>query len=171
LHSVIPDDSTLWNFCEQLKNAGLDAVLLDRFQEQLHKHGFAPKDGSIVDGMFVEVPRQRNTKEENAQIKQGEVPANFTANQHKQSQKDVDAARTKKGDENHFGYKNHILADVFWKIIRGYGVTTASVHDSNVYLDFYPEKTAKDKAKSQVRCRIEHVFGEQKCGLCQEFID
>jgi hypothetical protein len=52
-----------------------------------------------VDGTFVEVPRQRNTKEENAQIKQGEVPANFTANKHKQSQKDVDAVWTKRSEK------------------------------------------------------------------------
>ncbi|MDR3234862.1 MAG: transposase [Planctomycetaceae bacterium] len=78
-----------------------------------------------MDGTFIEVPRQRNTKAENAQIK--------------------------KGDENHFGYKNHIQSDVYWKIIWGYGVMAASVHDSNIYLDFYPAKTAEDKAQPQTK--------------------
>ena len=32
------------------------------------------KSGLIVDGTFVEVPKQRNSTEENEQIKQGEVP-------------------------------------------------------------------------------------------------
>ncbi|MDR3232848.1 MAG: hypothetical protein LBT46_04150 [Planctomycetaceae bacterium] len=27
IHSILPDDSTLWKFCGHLKNAGLDEVL------------------------------------------------------------------------------------------------------------------------------------------------
>jgi hypothetical protein len=45
-----------------------------RFHAELDRQGFAAKNGSIVDSSFVEVPKQRNTREENEQIKQGEIP-------------------------------------------------------------------------------------------------
>ncbi|MDR1491236.1 MAG: hypothetical protein LBT05_00705, partial [Planctomycetaceae bacterium] len=41
------------------------------------------KARSIVDGTFVEVPKQRNRREENAQIKRGGIPESFTQNPHK----------------------------------------------------------------------------------------
>ena len=40
-------------------------------------------EGKIVDASFVEVPRQRNSRKENAQIKAGEIPESFTQNPHK----------------------------------------------------------------------------------------
>ena len=44
------------------------------------------------------------------------------------------AARwTRKNGKNFFGYKNHVNVDVKSKLIRDYKVTTASVHDSNVF--------------------------------------
>jgi len=43
---------------------------------------FEAKSGLIVDGTFVEVPRQRNSKDENKQIKNGEVPDCIVSNPH-----------------------------------------------------------------------------------------
>ena len=37
------------------------------------------REGSIVDASFVDAPRQRNTREQNAQIKAGERPEGFEA--------------------------------------------------------------------------------------------
>jgi hypothetical protein len=37
-----------------------------------------------------------------------------------------------------FGYKDHPCVDAFWKLIWGYGVTTAKVHDSVPFLDVLP---------------------------------
>jgi IS5 family transposase len=48
-------------------------------------------------------------------------------------QKDVDATWTKKNSENFFGYKNHINADQAHKLIQSFDVSTASVHDSQVF--------------------------------------
>jgi hypothetical protein len=39
----------------------------------LESKGIKPQGGTLVNGTFVEVPRQRNTKEEKAQIKNGEA--------------------------------------------------------------------------------------------------
>ena len=43
-----------------------------------------------MDAAIIEVPIQRNTKEENAQIKNDEVPEDWKNNQSKFSQKDTD---------------------------------------------------------------------------------
>jgi IS5 family transposase len=65
-------------------------------------------------------------------IKSGGTPAEWAEQPAKQRQKDVDARWTKKNDERHYGYKNHVQADVKSKLIEQYAVTDASVHDSQV---------------------------------------
>ena len=50
-------------------------------------------------------------------------------------QKDTDARWTKKGDELHYGYKNHVKADAESKFITDYAVTSANVHDSQALND------------------------------------
>src|SRR5215469_11683376 len=138
----VPDARTIWLFSEQLKNLELEQLLFDRFHEELERQGFQVKSGLISDGSFVEVPRQRNSKEENEQIKNGEVPERIAANPHVLAQKDLDARWTKKNDVSYFGYKDHDLADEEYKFIRGYGVTDAAVHDSQPYTDLMPEEPA-----------------------------
>jgi IS5 family transposase len=139
---TVPDAKTIWDFAEQLKNHELEQPLFDRFGEELDKQGFQAKSGLIVDGTFVEVPRQRNTKEENAQIKACEVPERIAVNPHVEAQKDLDAEWAKKGNETYYGYKDHVVSDEEHKLIRGYGVTGAAAHDSEPYLDVMPEKPA-----------------------------
>jgi hypothetical protein len=51
------------------------------------------------------VPKQRNTKEENEQIKACEVPEPIASNPHVLAQKDLDAQWVKKGNETHFALK------------------------------------------------------------------
>jgi IS5 family transposase len=139
---TIPDARTIWFFAEQLKNLELECLLFDRFNDQLDASGFQVKSGLIVDGSFVEVPRQRNTKAENEQIKKGEIPESFSANPHVLAQKDCDARWTKKGDDDFYGYENHAVIDDEYKFVRGYGVTDAAVHDSVPHLDVMPEESA-----------------------------
>jgi IS5 family transposase len=139
---IIPDAKTIWDFSNQLKDLGLERDLFDRFNEELDAQGFLAKSGTIVDGSFIEVPKQRNTKEENKQIKNGEIPDSISSNPHVLAQKDCDARWTKKGNETYFGYKNHVLADAEDKFIRDYAVTDASVHDSVPYLSVLPVEAA-----------------------------
>jgi IS5 family transposase len=129
LCDIVPDAKTIWLFAEQLKDLGLERSLFDRFNKVLDASGFAVKSGLIVDGSFVEVPKQRNTKAENDQIKKGEIPETLSANPHVRAQKDTDARWTQKNDVSYFGYKDHDLVDDEWKFIRDYDVTDASVHD------------------------------------------
>jgi len=139
---TVPDAKTIRAFSEQLQELELEHPLFDRFNEELDKQGFKAKSGLIVDGTFVEVPRQRNTKDENAQIKAGDVPERIASNPHVLAQKDLEAEWAKKGDELHFGYKDHVAMDDEYKFIRGYGVTGAASHDSEPYLDIVPESPA-----------------------------
>ena len=44
--------------------------LFDTFYRFLEEKGLIMKEGVIIDGSFVDVPRQRNTREENRQIKE-----------------------------------------------------------------------------------------------------
>jgi len=73
-----------------------------------------------VDASFVDVPRQRNSRAENATIKAGGVPEAWAEQPPKQQQKDVDARWTKKNAEVHYGYKNHVKADAKSKLIERY---------------------------------------------------
>ena len=127
-----PDARTIWLFRERLHADNVAGDLFLVFDETLAAHGMHARGGQMIDASFVEVPRQRNTREENAGIKAGKVPEEWQNQPAKLAQKDVDARWAKKGDENHFGYKNHINADAKNKLIRSYVVTAASVHDSKM---------------------------------------
>ena len=97
----------------------------------LEAKGVITRAGTIVDASFVEVPRQRNSREENKLIKEGQTPEAWQTNLDKLRQKDVDARWTKKNEEVHFGYKNHVRADADSALITDYVVTPASVPASH----------------------------------------
>jgi len=131
LGDAVPDAKTIWLFREQLTEAGLIERLFHEFEVFLGEKGFSAKKGQIIDASIIPAPRQRNSRDENQQIKAGEIPNDWS--EHKKRQKDNDARWTKKNGQNHYGYKNHIDIDVEHKLIREYEVTPASVHDSQVF--------------------------------------
>jgi len=133
LQERVPDEKTVWLFREQLTKAELIKPLFDRFESLLVAEGFEAKRGQMVDATIVNVPIQRNSKEENDQIKDGKTPEQWSES--KERQKDTDARFTKKRNKSYYGYKNHTNVDVEHKIIRDYDVTAASVHDSQVFED------------------------------------
>jgi IS5 family transposase len=126
----VPDEKTIWSYREQFKKHGLSKKLFNRFNEQLQRSNLIAKSGQIVDASFVEVPRQRNTRDENAKIKNCKIPDNW--NNSKLYQKDIDARWTTHNGKRHFGYKDHISADKKRKFILKYKVTSANIHDSTV---------------------------------------
>jgi IS5 family transposase len=128
--SQIPDEKTVWNYREALTQSGTMKKLFDMFDRYLTDAGYKAKKGQIIDASFVEVPRQRNSRDENEEITQGKTPDAWLDNPSKLSQKDLDARWTKKNDQTFYGYKNHVNVDVKGKLIREYSVTPASVHDS-----------------------------------------
>ena len=140
LDDTVPDAKTIWLFRQQLTEAGLIEKLFKQFDEFLRLNGFSAKKGKIVDASIVAVPKQRNTRDENKSIQNGDVPEDWNDNQKRQ--KDTDARWMKKNGVNHFGYKNHIDIDVKHKLIRSYEVTPASVHDSNVFEELLDENNS-----------------------------
>jgi transposase, IS5 family len=140
----IPDSKTIWLFKEKLVDLELVEVLFDTFLVELTKLGLVLNEGKIIDASFIEVPRQRNTKEQNEQIKNGEIPTAFIANANILAQKDTDARWTKKNDQTFYGYKNHVKVEKGKKFIVKYTVTDASVHDSQA-LDSLLDSTDEGK--------------------------
>lgn len=142
LGSKVPDATTIWRFREDLIKAGVIEELFARFEQHLQDNGLTALKGQIVDASIVNVPKQRNSRDENRQIKEGRTPVEWGKN--KRRRKDVDARWTKKNGKSYFGYKNHVAVDVKHKLIRGWKVTDAALHDSNVFEDILAENTSRD---------------------------
>jgi IS5 family transposase len=136
----VPDAKTIWLFREQLRQAGRIEKLFKQFDEFLAANGYAAKRGQIIDASIVSAPKQRNSREENSQIKEGTTPEGWQ--EAKKRQKDVDARWTKKNGKTYYGYKNHVSVDVKHKFVRGYAVTDASVHDSQVFEELLDENNS-----------------------------
>ena len=158
-----PDEKTFWAFRETLTSHDLFDPLFVIFHAALEAKGMFARKGQMVDATFVEVPRQRNSREENARIKAGEVPEAWADHPAKARQKDVDARWTKKNGERYYGYKNHVKVDSRSKLIEDFTVTPASVHDSNALDELIAEgdpTTYVDSAYTGARC--EQIFAERK---------
>jgi IS5 family transposase len=135
----VPDEKTIWLFKEELKEKDLSKKLFDIFTDKLISNGIIAKEGTIVDASFVRVPKQRNKRSDNADIKKGAIPLEFGKNKNKLSQKDIDARWVVKYKTREFGYKDHISADQKTKFITNYTVTPSSTHDSQVIKDIINE--------------------------------
>ena len=128
----VPDEKTIWSFRDKLSKSGSFDGLFALFKGHLDSKGLSFREGKIIDASFIEAPRNRNTREENRKIKQGQGGSLWKDNPHKKSHKDIDARWTKKRDETHYGYKVHAKIDNKTKLIEDHATTPANVHDSNV---------------------------------------
>lgn len=135
----VPDEKTIWLFKEQLKEKNLAKTLFDIFTAKLVSNGVVAKEGTLVDASFIKVPKQRNKRDENSDIKKGAVPLEFGKSKNKLSQKDCDARWVTKYKTNEFGYKDHTSVDQKTKVITNYEVTTSSTHDSQTIKDLINE--------------------------------
>ncbi len=142
LNDRVPDAKTIWLFKENLKESGVDLELFDMFTQMMEDEGIITREGSIMDASFIDVPRQRNTREENKTIKEGGIPEEWLAEDKKNmlEQKDVDARWAKKNEEVHYGYKDHVKVDKDSKMIVCFTVSTANVHDSRCFLELFDKK-------------------------------
>ena len=143
LEDVVPDRTTIWNFREHLTNKGIVKELFKRLTTELMKKRMHVKKGVMVDASFVDVPKQRNSREENTTITEGNTPTAWTKHAAKIAQKDVDARWATKNKETHYGYKNHIKANVQTKVIETYCVSPASTHDSQAINTLIDDDTDK----------------------------
>jgi len=103
----------------------------------LARQGYTARGAQILDAAIVPVPRNHNTRDENATIKKGEVPEDWADKPAKRCQKDLDARwreedqktvrgtvfPTSKHGKSHYGYKNHVNVDRMHKLVRRYHVS------------------------------------------------
>jgi len=148
----VPDKNAIWDFKGRLGKAGVRACF-DLFDEVLRESGLLASRGKIVDASFVDVPRQRNSREENASIKEGGTPEEWNKSPRKMAQKDVDARWTTKNKERHYGYKNHVKCNAKTKLVEDYSVTDASVHDSQEITGLLDESDGRMHADSAYKSR------------------
>ena len=130
LEDPVPDATTVWLFRQHLKDHNKMEPLFEEFSNYLNQQGYQAQGGQIMDATLIPVPKQKITKQEKEDLKQGQIPEEWQNNPHKMAQKDIDAKWTKKNNQSYFGYKNHINIDVDYGFIRQYIITDASVHDS-----------------------------------------
>lgn len=146
LGAPTPDENTIRLFRNKLTETGTLKRVMKAFDWQLHKKGYIPMSGQIVDASLVPAPKQRNSDSEKAAIKAGKSASEIWPDEpNKAAQKDVDARWTLKigGKVRYrpdgtplpmialpvFGYKSHISIDRRYGFIRGQAVTSASAPD------------------------------------------
>ncbi|MBQ7710800.1 MAG: transposase [Bacteroidales bacterium] len=110
----VPDEKTIWAFKEELTKKGLLGQLFNEFYAFLEENNLILHEGTMIDGSFVEAPRQHNTREENKIIMEdrggelwnpegGDTEEEKRHKANKKRQKDTDVRWVKKGGETHFG--------------------------------------------------------------------
>ena len=104
LADAVADKNTIGDFKQRLIEAGVMEKLFERFKGHLKDQGLIVQEGKTAEEWEDQAAKLR--------------------------QKDTDARWAKKGEEVHFGYKNHVKVDEKSKLIEKYEVTDASVHDS-----------------------------------------
>jgi IS5 family transposase len=78
---TIPDATTVAFFRERLRKAGVIEELFEMFEAYLRSQGLQARGGRIIDATLVPVPLERNTREENKEIKAGRLPEGWEVNQ------------------------------------------------------------------------------------------
>ena len=127
----VPDARTIWVFRKELTEKGLFDALFDKFNQHLRDNNLIMNEEIIINGSFVEVPRQRNSREENKLIKEGKGDELWNAEEgdteddkkhkaNKKRHKDTDARWTKKGGEKFYGYKAHAKRRARMEHVFGY---------------------------------------------------
>ena len=111
----------------------------------------------IIDMRHELVPKNRNTREENKAIKNGEVPEGWAGKPAKRSQKDTDARWTKKHGKSHYGYKNHVNVDRRHKLVCRYHVSDTALHDSQAVYHLLMQENAPGNI-AVLRRRVLDVF-------------
>ena len=177
IESRVPDAKTIWLFRERLKELNLIEELFSKFHEQLAAQGYVAKAGQMIDATFVEAPRQRNSREENATIKSGEIPQEWRQTPNKLIQ-NFAVSNAAVHDSQIFeelldqtidpkGKKRPIYADSAYRSKD----QEESLSDNGFESQIHEKGTrchpltdaqkASNRTKSKTRARVEHVFGAQ----------
>jgi len=144
-----PDENTIRLYRNRLTESGALKHVMATFDEQLHRKGYIPMSGQIVDASLIPAPKQRNSEGEKEAVKAGKTARQIWPDKpNKAAQKDVDARWTLKiGGKIRrrpdgtplpqialpvFGYKSHISIDRRFGFIRAGETTSASADDGRM---------------------------------------
>jgi transposase, IS5 family len=154
LSDSVPDEKTIWLFRETLSHNGRVQTLFRRFERHLREAGLMGQAGKIIDASFVDVPRQRNRREANEEIKSGKVPESFQENENRLEQKDLveetdgmvhaDSAYTGEAIDDLLE-EHGVKGEICEKGYRGHPLTE--------------RQKKSNRKKSTIRVRVEHIFG------------
>lgn len=115
-----PDETSMVRFRKRMLEYGLERKLLERVNSQLEAKGLLVKKATIIDATLVEAATSKPRQGEKGE--------------------DEDASYTSKGGKAYYGYKAHVASDADGGFIRKAGLTTASVHDSQMFEAVLPEE-------------------------------
>lgn len=126
-----PDAKTIWKYRELFSRLQVFEQLFDFDLESIRSQDVRVGEEIVaIDSSFMEAPKQRNSREENKIIKQGNGNQLWSDKPHKKRHKDIDARWTKKRQQSHYGYKLHTTVCLLSKFITDIYVTSANVHDA-----------------------------------------
>lgn len=73
LGGAMPDENAIRHFSNRITETGTLKWVMKAFYWQLHKKGYIPMSGQIVDASLVPAPKQRNSDGEEEAIKDGKT--------------------------------------------------------------------------------------------------
>ena len=97
LSGPLPDETTILNFRHLLENHKLGQGLLDEINAHLEFQGLRLREGTIVDATIIEAP---------------------SSTKNRAGERDPEMHQTKKGNQWHFGMKDHIGVDAGTGIVH-----------------------------------------------------
>ncbi len=149
----IPDGTTVDKWEKKLQKHGLIERLFEEFEEFLRESGYEAQGGQIIDATLVPVAIQRNSQEENEQIKKREIPPQWQDNPQLGAVLNPD-------NQGH-----EIWADSAYRSQNRSAGLEALGHISQIHERAYrhrplsQEQIANNREKSKTRAKVEHVFG------------
>jgi IS5 family transposase len=160
LDAATPDETTLCQFRNALRQAGLGEALFQEILRQLEAAGFVLKTGTLIDATLVQ--------------SSGRTPASGSTPRETESRSahDPDANWTRRGTGRRlfFGYKAHIAVDQGSGLIRARRLTGAKTYESEVADDLvlgdekavyadkaYEKRVRREALKARgIKDRIQH---------------
>ena len=107
----VPDATTLLKFRHLLEKHDIGKVFFDAIANNLERHGYMMRGGTIVDATIISAPS--STKNE-------------------KKERDPEMCQTKKGNQYYFGMKSHIGVDAGSGYVHSLVTTAANAHDITV---------------------------------------
>ena len=176
---AVPDARTIWLFQDKLIMRGIEEKIFDKIHKYLDSIGIIVNVGKVVDVTIVEVPCQRNRREENEKIKLGEGAELWKDEPEKKRQKDIEAQWTVKevtsaelhdsqGVEKLVREEDkgqELYADSAYigqrveEVLKEKGIISQIIERRYKGKQLTEEQRESNKKKSKIRCRVEHVFG------------